>query len=77
MSMFENLSGDQLTDIAAILAVPFSKWLSNSDINILNSIFSAISDNFELIAARNETESKVSNIDTSNADTVKPTAAAA
>lgn len=54
MSIYDGLSGDQLTYISAIIATSISKGLSNSDINILSSIFNAVGDNLGIIAARNE-----------------------
>jgi hypothetical protein len=54
VSKFEQLSGDDLTYIAAVLAVAIAKGLSTSDMNILSNVFNSVGSNLAVIASRNE-----------------------
>ena len=61
MSIFDGVSGDQLTYIASTMAVSLSKGLNNGDIEILGNLLNAVGDNLALIASRNEVELGKSN----------------
>ena len=61
MSIFDGVSGDQLTYIASTMAVSLSKGLNNNDIEILGNLLNAVGDNLTLISSRNEAESGKSN----------------
>jgi hypothetical protein len=53
MSQIKYVSGDELTYLAASIAVAISKGLDNSDINVLAKFLKAIGENLDIIGASN------------------------